>query len=208
VIELAYPIEVIRILRCRPDGSELSLVAWGLRNAYGLGFLPDGRLIATEQSADARGSRSIGNAPDSLYVIEQGAWYGWPDFVCGRPVTDPAFKPQHGPQPRFILADHDRLPPPTRSVVEFAVNAAATEFAVLPAKSRWPGPIVVALFSDEKLVTAPRGQSGRPAALAHRPARLVAARACGSALLPADRCRAGARRAAHRRRLWPFRIVG
>jgi glucose/arabinose dehydrogenase len=145
------------ILRCRPDGSELELMAWGLRNAYGLGFLPDGRLIATEQSADARGSRPIGNAPDALYVVEQGAWYGWPDFVGGRPVTDPAFKPQHGPQPRFILAEHDRLPPPARPVVEFAVNAAATKFAVLPAASRWPGQVVVALFGDEKPVTAPPG---------------------------------------------------
>jgi glucose/arabinose dehydrogenase len=146
------------IMRCRPDGAELSLVAWGLRNAYGIGFLPDGRLIATEQSADARGSRPIGNAPDSLYVVEQGAWYGWPDFVCGRPVSDPAFKPQQGPQPRFVLANHDRLPPPARPVVEFAVNAAATKFAVLPAGSRFPGQIVVALFGDEKPVTAPPGQ--------------------------------------------------
>jgi glucose/arabinose dehydrogenase len=145
------------ILRCRPDGSELSLVAWGLRNAYGIGFLPDGRLIATEQSADARGSRPIGNAPDSLYVVRQGAWYGWPDFVCGQPVTDPAFKPHHGPQPRFILANHDRLPAPERPVVEFAVNAAPTKFAVLPPGGRWPGQIVVCLFGDEKPVTAPPG---------------------------------------------------
>jgi glucose/arabinose dehydrogenase len=150
------------ILRCRPDGSGLSLVAWGLRNAYGLGFLPDGRLIATEQSADERGSRPIGGAPDSLYVVKQGAWYGWPDYICGRPVTDPTFKPQHGPQPRFILAGHDQLPPLAHPVVEFAVNAAATKFAVLPAATRWPGQIVVALFGDEKPVTAPPGhQVGR-----------------------------------------------
>jgi glucose/arabinose dehydrogenase len=90
-------------------------------------------------------------------VVEQGAWYGWPDFVCGRPVSDQAFKPARGPQPRFILADHDRLPPPARPVVELSVNAAPTKFAVLPAASRWPGQIVVALFGDEKPVTAPRG---------------------------------------------------
>jgi glucose/arabinose dehydrogenase len=132
-------------------------VAWGLRNAYGLGFLPDGRLLAVDQGADDRGSRPIGRAPDCLYVVEAGGWYGWPDFVCGRPVTDPAFKPQRGPQPRFILADHDRLPPPARPVVEFAVNAAATKFAVLPPAGRWPGQIVVALFGDEKPITAPVG---------------------------------------------------
>jgi glucose/arabinose dehydrogenase len=145
------------VLRCRPDGSKLSLVAWGLRNAYGLGFLPDGRLLATDQGADDRGSRPIGNAPDSLYVVEAGAWYGWPDFVCGRPVTDPAFRPQRGPQPRFVLAGHETLPAPRRPVVEFAVNAAATKFAVLPAQGRWPGQLIVAMFGDEKPMTAPAG---------------------------------------------------
>jgi glucose/arabinose dehydrogenase len=149
-------------MRCRPDGSKLSLVAWGLRNAYGLGFLPDGRLLATDQGADDRGSRPIGNAPDSLYVVESGAWYGWPDFVCGRPVTDPAFRPQRGPQPRFILAGHETLPRPRRPVVEFAVNAAATKFAVLPARGRWPGQLIVAMFGDEKPMTAPAGpRAGR-----------------------------------------------
>jgi glucose/arabinose dehydrogenase len=145
------------IMRCRPDGSGLALVAWGLRNAYGLGFLPDGRLLAVDQGADDRGSRPIGHAPDCLYAVEAGGWYGWPDFVCGRPVTDPTFKPQRGPQPRFILADHDCLPPPARPLVEFAVNAAATKIAVLPPAGRWPGQIVVALFGDEKPLTAPEG---------------------------------------------------
>jgi len=51
------------VMRCNPDGSELELVAWGLRNAYGLVFLPDGRLLATDQGADDRGSRPIGNSP-------------------------------------------------------------------------------------------------------------------------------------------------
>jgi glucose/arabinose dehydrogenase len=150
------------VLRCRPDGSELSLVAWGLRNAYGLGFLPDGRLLATDQGPDDRGSRPIGYAPDALYVVAQGGWYGWPDFVCGRPVTDPAFAPQRGEQPKFILADHDRLPPPQRPVVEFTVNAAATKFAVLPPRGRWPGQLIVAMFGDEKPMTAlPGARVGR-----------------------------------------------
>jgi glucose/arabinose dehydrogenase len=145
------------MLRCRPDGSKLSLVAWGLRNAYGLGFLPDGRLLATDQSADDRGSRPVGNAPDALYVVEQGGWYGWPDFVCGRPVTDPEFAPHRGASPRFILAGHDHLPPPRRPAVEFAVNAAATKFEVLPPGGRWPGQLVVAMFGDEKPMTGPPG---------------------------------------------------
>jgi glucose/arabinose dehydrogenase len=42
------------ILRCDPDGSNLEVVAWGLRNPYGLAFAPDGRLFATEHGMDNR----------------------------------------------------------------------------------------------------------------------------------------------------------
>lgn len=145
------------VMRCRPDGSELTLVAWGLRNAYGLAFLPDGRLVATDQSADDRGSRPIGHAPDLLYLVEAGGWYGWPDFIGGRPVTDPAFASHRGSQPKFILANHDTLPPPRRPLAEFTINAAATKLAVLPAGTRWAGQLVVAMFGDEKPMTAPPG---------------------------------------------------
>ena len=51
------------VMRCNPDGTELELVAWGLRNAYGLGFLPDGRLLAVDQGAErhllAQGSADL-----------------------------------------------------------------------------------------------------------------------------------------------------
>lgn len=140
------------VMRCRPDGSGLELVAWGLRNAYGLLFLPDGRLIATDQGADDRGSRPIGQAPDLLYEVRAGAWYGWPDFVGGVPVTDPRFQPVRGPRPEPLLANHGGLPPAEKPLLEFAVNAAATKMDVLPS-----GQILVALFGDEKPMTGPRG---------------------------------------------------
>lgn len=146
------------VMRCRPDGSNLELVAWGLRNAYGLAFLPDGRLIATDQGADDRGSRPIGNAPDVLFEVRAGAWYGWPDFVAGVPVTDPRFLPTRGPAPEPLLANAGDLPSPERPLLEFAVNAAAVKMAVLPANaSRWPGQILVALFGDERPMTGPAG---------------------------------------------------
>jgi len=146
------------VLRCGLDGSGLELVAWGLRNAYGLLFLPDGRLLATDQGADDRGSRPIGNAPDVLYEVRPGGWYGWPDFVAGRPVTDPEFLPTRGPAPAPLLANHAELPPPERPLLEFAVNAAATKLALVPAGApRWPGQILVALFGDERPMTGPAG---------------------------------------------------
>jgi glucose/arabinose dehydrogenase len=139
-------------MRCRPDGSGLELVAWGLRNAYGLLFLPDGRLIATDQGADDRGSRPIGQAPDLLFEVRRGAWYGWPDYVGGVPVTDERFRPVRGPKPDFVLANHGELPPPEKPLLEFAVNAAATKMDVLPS-----GQVLVALFGDERPMTGPPG---------------------------------------------------
>ncbi|HET7771515.1 MAG TPA: PQQ-dependent sugar dehydrogenase, partial [Chloroflexota bacterium] len=66
------------IVRFDKDGSNFELVAWGLRNPYGLRFDRGGQLWATFHGADVRGSRNIFNDPDYLVRVEQGAWYGWP----------------------------------------------------------------------------------------------------------------------------------
>ncbi len=151
------------LMRCNPDGSDLELVAWGLRNAYGLGFLPDGRLLAVDQGADDRGSRPVGNVPDLLFEVHQGAWYGWPDFIGGDPITDPQYSPTRGPRPAFALANHHELPPPEKALLRFPAHAAAVKFDVAPRSlPNWEGQIVVALFGDEAPMTAPAGpQVGR-----------------------------------------------
>ncbi|MBO9553565.1 PQQ-dependent sugar dehydrogenase [Cellulomonas sp.] len=146
------------VLRCRRDGSGLELVAWGTRNPYGLAFLPDGRLLAVDQGADDRGSRPIGDAPDVLFEIRPGAWYGWPDYVDGVPVTDPSLTPVRGEKPTFVLADHTALPPPERGLVRFPPHTAATKLAVGPVGDpRWQGTVLVTLFGDERPMTAPEG---------------------------------------------------
>jgi glucose/arabinose dehydrogenase len=146
------------VMRCNLDGSGLELFAWGLRSAFGLVFLPDGRLLATEQGPDARGSRPIGNAPDMLFEIVPDHYYGWPDFVAGIPVTDERFIPLHGPRPSFVLADHAALPPLARPLLCFPVNSAATKLAVLPLHApRYPGQLLVCLFGDERPVAGPPG---------------------------------------------------
>jgi glucose/arabinose dehydrogenase len=146
------------IMRCNPDGSELELVAWGLRNAYGLGFLPDGKLLAVDQGADDRGSRPVGNAPDLLFEVRQGAWYGWPDFIGHIPITDRRFQPQRGEMPVFLIANHATLPEPEKPLLEFPPHVAAVKFDVAPAGSDWEGQLFVALFGDEVPMTAPSGR--------------------------------------------------
>ncbi len=144
------------IMRCNLDGSELELVAWGVRNAYGLGFLPDGRLLAVDQGADDRGSRAVADAPDLLFEIHPAAWYGWPDFIGGAPVTDERFRPERGPEASFLL-DHAALPKPQPALLEFPPHAAAVKFDVAPPSSSWAGSLLVALFGDERPMTAPEG---------------------------------------------------
>jgi len=100
------------ILRMNMDGSNLEVYAWGLRNPYGLGFTPDGKLLCTDAGYDERGSRPIANAPDCLWQIKEGAWYGFPDFAGGEPVTDPKFHSKRGPAPEFLLADHPSVEKP------------------------------------------------------------------------------------------------
>jgi glucose/arabinose dehydrogenase len=146
------------VMRCNPDGSDLELVAWGIRNAFALGFLPDGRLLAVDQGADDRGSRPVGNVPDLLFEVRQGAWYGWPDFIGGIPVTDSQYIPERGPAPTFILGNHDELPPPERPLLRFPPHAAAVKFDVAPSSlPHWGGHIFIALFGDEAPMTAPEG---------------------------------------------------
>jgi glucose/arabinose dehydrogenase len=140
------------IMGCNTDGSGLELVAWGLRNAYGLGFLPDGRLLAVDQGADDRGSRPVGNVPDMLFEVHAGAWYGWPDFIGDIPITDPRYQPERGAAPTFLLANHDALPKPEKPLLRFPPHTAAVKFAVGPT-----GDLFVALFGDEVPMTAPSG---------------------------------------------------
>jgi glucose/arabinose dehydrogenase len=151
------------VMRCNLDGSDLELVAWGLRNAYGLGFLPDGRLLATDQGADDRGSRPVGNAPDLLFEVRKGAWYGWPDFIGGDPIADSQYQPERGPGPTSLLANHSELPPPERPLLRFPPHSAAVKFEVVPSRvPEWGGQIFIALFGDERPVTAPAGpRAGR-----------------------------------------------
>jgi glucose/arabinose dehydrogenase len=136
------------VLRVRPDGSGLEMVAWGLRNPYGLEIGPDGGLYVTMHGFDARGSRPIDDAWDCFYRIEQGAWYGWPDFACDVPVTDQRFQVPNKPQPKFLIANHPTETPP-KPIAKFRPHEATNGFAFSPG-GRW-GPSTdayIALFGD------------------------------------------------------------
>ncbi|WP_438315276.1 PQQ-dependent sugar dehydrogenase [Sporosarcina sp. FA9] len=115
------------ILRANPDGSELELVAWGLRNPFRLRFDAYDRLFATNHGLDERGSRPIANSPDEFHSIQPYMWYGFPDYSGGLPVTMSSFKPENKPQPEFLLANHPMQPP--QPVTTFAPHSAIMGFS-------------------------------------------------------------------------------
>ncbi|MFB5189255.1 PQQ-dependent sugar dehydrogenase [Alicyclobacillus fastidiosus] len=114
------------ILRANPDGSNLELVAWGLRNPFRIKFDREHRLFATNHGMDERGSRPIANSPDEFQRIRHGAWYGWPDYTGGYPVTLPRFKSEGQDQPRFLLSLHPMQPP--FPIAAFTPHSAAMGF--------------------------------------------------------------------------------
>lgn len=140
------------VLRCDPDGSNLELVAWGLRNPYGLAFHPDGRLFATEHGVDERSHRYIVDDPDDFYEIHEGAWYGWPDFASGIRLDDPYWGDGgRGREP--VLAEFPD-PNPPKPLVTFQTHAAANGVDFCRDSSfGFEGDAFVAFFGDLAPIT-------------------------------------------------------
>ena len=136
------------VLKAGLDGSNLEVVAWGLRNPYGLEIGPDNELYVTMHGFDARGSRPIEDAWDCVYRVERGAWYGFPDFACDVPVTDDRFKVPNQPPLEFLIANHPTEEPP-KPLAKFRPHEATNGFAFSPGDP-WGDPTTayVALFGD------------------------------------------------------------
>ncbi len=82
------------ILAFDPDDPEgtLEMYAWGFRHVIGFAWNADGELFASANSYDVRGSRPVKDEAEATYRVEEGAWYGWPDFSAAlEPLTDPKF---------------------------------------------------------------------------------------------------------------------
>jgi glucose/arabinose dehydrogenase len=112
------------IMRMPLAGGDLEVVAWGLRNPYGLAFTREGKLLVTENQYDVRGSRPVFGAGDLLWQIQPGLWYGWPDYYAGQRLTDQdRFQAPFHAAPKKLLAV-DPNPPPTPAA-KFPVHSSA-----------------------------------------------------------------------------------
>lgn len=137
------------VMRVSPRGGDVELVAWGLRNPWGLAFAPDGTLYVSENAYDVRGSRPVFGAADLLWKVQEGSWHGWPDYADGQPVWQERYEPPGLDQarPRRLLAEHPSEPP--KPVARFGVHSSSNGIDV----SRNPafghtGHVFVAQFGD------------------------------------------------------------
>ncbi len=136
------------ILRVRTTGGEPELVAWGFRNPFGLVFDDDGQLYATDNGYDVRGSRGVFGAPDLLWRVSPGAWYGWPDYAGDRPISSQLFQAPDRPVPPRLLRDPPGAPP--RPVARLAVHSSSDGLDISRSEAfGFVGQVFIAQFGDQ-----------------------------------------------------------
>jgi glucose/arabinose dehydrogenase len=136
------------IMRIPIAGGKPELVAWGLRNPFGLAVAPDGKLFITENGFDDRGSRPVWGAGDVLWEIKTDTWYGWPDFSAGKPIAnDEEFKAPGKDRVTPILQTYPNTPPKPAAIFGVHSSANGLDFATNAAFSQ-PGQAFVAQFGD------------------------------------------------------------
>jgi len=107
------------VLRARADGGDPELIAWGIRNPYGMAFNEDGDLYIADNGMEEKGERAVAEDPDRVWHVKNARapfgsvttpdWYGFHD-VCadGLPVDHESHHPRRGQPPKRLIAD----PPP------------------------------------------------------------------------------------------------
>jgi glucose/arabinose dehydrogenase len=102
------------ILVAKPDGSELEVFAWGIRNAVGIAVHPrTGELWASVNERDNLGDNLV---PDYITHVEPGGFYGWPWFYMGG-HWDPRHQGKH-PELRSKVLTPDVLLQPHNASLE------------------------------------------------------------------------------------------
>jgi hypothetical protein len=134
------------VMRIPLMGGKTELVAWGFRNPFGLSFDSKNQLYVTDNGYDDRGSRPVWGSGDYLWKVDQGKWYGWPDYSGGHPLYEGLKVPGKG-QPARILEDDPGEPP--RPSATMGVHSSSDGFDFSRSeKFGFAGEAFIAQFGD------------------------------------------------------------
>ncbi len=131
------------------ETGELSIFADGLRNPYGLTQDSQGNIYASVLGYDDRGVRASTKSPDWIVLVEEGAWYGWPDFAGTTPLNDPKFASERGVNRNPVLMDPPEVTAPLSSLPP---HYSPMKIAYAPQEFAEQG-IFVAIFGDGQPLT-------------------------------------------------------
>lgn len=136
------------VLRIPVAGGAVELVAWGLRNPFGMAIAPGNRLFVTDNAFDSRGSRPVWGSGDVLWEIKNSAWYGWPDYSAGKPIwNDEEFKEPTSKSVKRVLQRDPSTPPKPTAVFGVHASANGMDFSKSDAFG-YKGEAFVAEFGD------------------------------------------------------------
>ncbi|MGH4121686.1 MAG: hypothetical protein ACREV6_01915 [Clostridium sp.] len=97
--------------------------AWGIRNMKGIDFNSQGKIITSVGGMEDRGLRPVSGDSDYIYGVRKNAWYGFPDYAGGDPISSPKFKGANGNSIPFILDQHPTTNPPAPIYQHSAVDS-------------------------------------------------------------------------------------
>lgn len=107
------------VWRSQPDGTDPELLAWGIRNPYGMAINEKGELYVSDNDMEEKSERATAGDPDRIWHIRNAKkpfgsvgkpdWYGFPDIRAdGLPLWDENHLPEKGKAAEPLLQD----PPP------------------------------------------------------------------------------------------------
>lgn len=97
--------------------------AWGIRNMKGIDFNSEGKIVVAVGGMEDRGLRPVKGDSDYIFEIKKNAWYGFPDYTGGDPISSPKFKGKDNSTIPFILDQHPTTNPPAPIYQHSAVDS-------------------------------------------------------------------------------------
>lgn len=135
------------VMRMPLAGGPLQVVAWGFRNPYSMDFNRSGRLYVLDNGYDERGSRPVWGAADLLWAVQDGAWYGWPDYSGSKTLDRNEFRAPGKEVPPLLLDKAPGHVPDPAAFLPVHSSANGLDFSFSPAFGH-EGQAFVALFGD------------------------------------------------------------